>query len=150
VKRDWIWPAIVVGLLVLGVGANVLLMLYATGDPSFAVEPDYYAKALAWDDHMAQERRNADLGWTIALDLASGPASTGLVGVAATVTDRQGALIEDATVSIEAFSYARGNEKVTAVLPADLPLPRKGLWEFRCTARRGEDVFTAVLREDVP
>jgi len=33
------------------------------------------------------------------------------VGVAATVTDREGVLIEDATVSIEAFSYARGTRR---------------------------------------
>ena len=48
----------IVALLVGGAGANVGLMLVATSDASFAVEPDYYQKALAWDETMAQAARN--------------------------------------------------------------------------------------------
>ena len=39
------------------VSANLFLLVRATGDPSFAVESDYYAKAVAWDAHQAQAAR---------------------------------------------------------------------------------------------
>ena len=44
-------------------------MVYvATSDGSFAVEPDYYQKALHWDDARSAAAENAGLGWTVELD----------------------------------------------------------------------------------
>ena len=45
-RKPWFWPAMIVGLLLLAVGANVGLMIVASSDPSFAVEEDYYDKAV--------------------------------------------------------------------------------------------------------
>ena len=35
----------------------------ASSDPSAVAEPDYYAKALRWEDRQRQERINTELGW---------------------------------------------------------------------------------------
>ena len=53
-KRGWGWPVFLVGLLVAGVGVNLVLLVAATGDPSFAVERDYYRKGMEWDRTLAQ------------------------------------------------------------------------------------------------
>jgi len=150
VKRGAHWPFLLAGLLAAGVGANVYLLVRASTDPSFSVEPDYYAKAVAWDAHAAQLRKNADLGWTADL-------STGAAGVVVRLSDREGRPVAGARVDLEAFPLARGNQVVNGSLletadhgyRADLPIKRPGLWEFRLTAVRDADAFTAVVQQDV-
>ena len=61
--KGWYWPVAIVGLLVGGAAANIGFMIVANRDATFAVEPDYYRKAVDWDRAMAQEARNVELGW---------------------------------------------------------------------------------------
>lgn len=152
-KPGWPWPLLIAALLALGVGVNLALMVAATGDPSFSVEPDYYTKAVRWDDRMAQEARNAGLGWRVEVDAV--PEAEGC-RVAVSIVDRAGVAVADADVSLEAFHNARASTVLTAALvptgagyAALLPMRRAGLWEFRIAARRGPTTFTAVLTRDV-
>jgi nitrogen fixation protein FixH len=150
VKRGAHWPFVLAGLLAAGVAANVYLLVRASTDPSFSVEPDYYAKAVAWDAHAEQLRKDADLGWKADL-------STGAEGVVVRLSDRDGRPVAGARVDIEAFALARGNQVVRGSLieaadhayRAELPVRRPGLWEFRLTAVRDADTFTAVVQQDV-
>jgi nitrogen fixation protein FixH len=155
--RAWLWPAGLVALLVAGVGANVAFMVVATRDPSFAVEPDYYRKALAWDATMAQEARNEALGWGVSV--ATTPAGRrGHLRLHAAVADRGGASVGGATVTVEALHGARASQVVVATLAeeapgryaTELPLRRAGLWELRFRVARGDDVFTRRLQQDLP
>jgi nitrogen fixation protein FixH len=151
------WPVLIVALLVGGAGANIALMVIATRDASFAVEPDYYDKAVHWDDVMRQESRNAALGWSVAVhfDAASVP---GQVRVAARVSDRDGAPVEGATVHVTAFHSARASRILTATLApesngsysAPLPLNRPGVWELRLRVEQGDRVFSQVLDQELP
>lgn len=152
-KSGWQWPLLIGALLTLGVAVNVVLMVAATGDPSFSVEPDYYGKAVRWDDRMAQERRNADLGWRVEIEAI--PAGDGCT-VAVAIVDRAGDPVEGADVTVEAFHNARASSVLKATLSATgtgytapLPMRKAGLWEFRICARRGEETFTAVATRDV-
>lgn len=155
-SRGWYWPVGLAALLVGGAGANIALLVITSRDPSFAVEPNYYAKALAWDETMAQETRNEALGWRLGLDVE--PAGErGWRTVAVRLTDRAGAPLEGAGVAIEALHNARARHVLTAALgprgaayAAAMPLARPGLWEFRVRATRGQDVFTATVMRDVP
>lgn len=150
------WPAMIVALLVGGAGANVGLMLVATGDASFAVEPDYYQKALRWDETMTQEARNADLRWSIAVAFEP-TARPGEVRLVARVNDRVGNAIQGAHVGIETFHSARASHVLTAALnpeadgrySATLPLDRPGLWELRLRVERAGQVFTQTLLQDL-
>lgn len=155
-KKPWFWPAFVVGLLALGVGFNVVLLVVATNDPSFAVEPDYYKKALAWDDAMAQERANMALGWQARVTTA--PAvDEGAMEVVARIAAPDGSSVLADEVTVEAFHNARASQVVTATLErrgdgtyaAAMPMRRPGMWEFRLAARKGEDHFTQVIKQDV-
>ena len=152
------WPFLLVGLLASGVGANLYFLARALDDPSFAVEPDYYAKAVAWDAHQAQERTNALLGWRLRIDVGGADPSTGRAHVSATLTDRDGVPVAGAIFDLEAFHNARAGDVLKATLRetnghdyvAELPILRPGLWEFRVAAARGKDTYTAVVDQDVP
>jgi nitrogen fixation protein FixH len=156
-KRARWWPFFVIALLVGGAGANVALMVIATRDPSFAVEPDYYQKALRWDDAMAQERENAALGWSVEAGVDSATRS-GSTRIVLRVSDRDGAPVEDATVRVTAFHNARASQIVAATLAptrggrysAPLPLDRPGLWELRVRVEQGDRIFTQTIARDVP
>ena len=154
--RGWYWPVGVVALLVGGAGANIGLMIVANRDPSFAVEPDYYRKAVEWDRAMAQEARNATLGWRVSARLE--PADAGRARLVALVRDRAGAPVAGAAVAVEAFPSARARQIATFTLaPADgagvyavtLPRARPGLWELRLRVARGAEVFTRTLSRDL-
>jgi nitrogen fixation protein FixH len=157
VKKGWYWPALLGALMAVVIGANLILIVFATTDPSFAVERDYYRKALAWDDKREQDRINAELGWTLTFEVAPSRAPDGTSRLAARLLDAAGQEIADARVSLETFHNARAARILRTELvrgedgaySADLPLFRPGLWEFRFEARRGTDRFTYTRLEDV-
>jgi nitrogen fixation protein FixH len=153
--KGWLWPVGIVALLAGGAGANVGLLVIASRDASFAVEPDYYRKAVNWDQTMAQEARNAELGWRVAAAIE--PAGRGQARLRARVADRAGAPVTGARVTVEAFASARAAQIVNVALvpegagvyAAALPVGRPGLWELRVTVARGAQVFTRTLSQDV-
>ena len=53
-ERGLHWPIGIAMILAIGVVVNLYMMRIAAGDPSFAVESDYYRKAVEHDDVMAQ------------------------------------------------------------------------------------------------
>lgn len=146
------WPYLLGGLLAAGVGINVAMVVVATRDPSFAVEPDYYRKALAWDGTMAQEGANRALGWQLEAGCGSGPGGSWVV---AALRDRDGALLPGAVVAVEAFQGAHADRRVAGALAARADLRYEGqierlppgMWELRFTATRGADTFTRTLRQ---
>jgi len=152
------WPAFIVFLLLVPIVAAGFLVAAATGDPSFAVESDYHAKALAWDQHREQEARNEALGWALEPRAQPAPGRPGELSLVVTLADAGGALLDGADVSVEGFQLARSGEvqraKLRAVSPgvlaATLPSDRPGLWELRFDVTRGGDHFTHVSRVDVP
>ena len=68
----WWWPWFVVALLVATAGGQGIMLYAATHDPTFAIEPDYYQKAVAFDTTIQQERGNLALGWTATARAAIG------------------------------------------------------------------------------
>lgn len=154
-SRGWYWPVGLAVLLAGSAGANIALLIITSRDASFAVEPDYYAKALAWDETMAQEARNEALGWSLGLRVEP-TAERGTMTVWVRLADRAGAPIDGARIAVETFHNARASRVLTAALEprgpdyaAVMPLARPGLWEFRLRVTRGPDVFVATLLRDV-
>ncbi|MEE4270493.1 MAG: FixH family protein [Thermoanaerobaculales bacterium] len=148
IKPSVFWPAVIAGALALHVAAMMVMVSIATSNDSYAVEPDYYRKSLAWNEKQAQDRRNAELGWS--LDFVVEPASPGgEPGLQVTLVDADGSPLDGAEVAVEAFSNIRRNDILTATLiigdgaaATTLPMRRDGLWEFRFSVTRGSDVFT--------
>ncbi len=152
-KRGWYWPLLVLGLLGGLLIMNGVMLYVATRDPSFAVEKDYYQKALDWDEKRAVDAASDALGWSLAVALAMEGAN---VRVTATIADRESAPVTGAEVSLEAFHLARSAmersvtlvEESPGVYMVTWPAMRPGIWELRFRAEKDGYVFTKTTRED--
>ena len=126
-----IWPWVPVVLLTSMVGGLLYMAKIATDDPGFAVEQDYYQKAVAWDDHQAQSAENTRLGWNLTLETRTVGRDVQLV---AKLTDDRGHALPNAKVRVDAFANARAGHIVSADLSTGpdgklhgkLPLVRVG------------------------
>lgn len=146
--RGWIWPVVIVALLSLNVLVVAITVIAATMDPSVAVEPDYYQKALSWDEGREQRRDPADdgLGVTVRLLPASDRLSKGRVTVAISRLDEP---VQDAHLEAEIFHHARSGDRQKLVLEASEPgvyvadavLRREGIWEVRLLLVTGETTY---------
>jgi len=155
-KRGAWWPIGITTVLATTVAANIWVMQIASDDPSFAIEPDYYKKAVAWDSTLAQERRDSILGWRLTPELRV-VAETGKARLSATLTDSTGVPISGAIVKVSALPVARANEVHEVTLTAagageyaaQLDSRREGRWELRFDVRSGSTRFTEVARVDL-
>lgn len=153
----WQWPLIIVGLLLIPVVGNIVLVMKATGDPSFVIEEDYYRKAVSWDQTMEQEKKNRQLGWTVELTTLPEIVGGEFTTVSMALRDSDGSVIPDALVDVAVFHNARASRVVKAtaaiaddgVYKARLDLRKSGLHEFQVEATRGSDVFTYKTQQDV-
>jgi len=147
-----LWPWVPAGLLTCMLAGLGTMAVIATRDPGFALERDYYEKAVAYDRVIAQRAENARLGWSahVAVGSASSRDDTSLV-----IRLRDGAgPATGARVTVEALRNASAGRVLEAELTersageyeGRLPLGYGGLWEIRVTAQLGNDRFTAVER----
>jgi len=149
-----LWPWGLGLVLAVTIAGNFWVMHVARSDASFAVEPDYYQKALAWDSTRAQEARNDALGWRLEAGLV--PSGDGRARLDVSLRDAAGAPVAGATVAVEATHNARAADVVRATLDpdpaggytAELGAGRPGLWQLRFEVSRGAERFTATLRRD--
>jgi nitrogen fixation protein FixH len=146
--------ALVLGLLGGSVTTCVVLYVMANSDPAFAVEPDYYAKAVAWDARAAEQSASDTLGWK--LSLSTRPLGERQLLVVATIVDAQGARVDGARVHLEAFANARARVPQELDLVehdgeyhGTLSLTARGLWELRFRAERGGAVLLQTERTDL-
>ncbi len=149
-NKGSLWPWIIAGALAIHVVASLVVVFVATSNPSYAVEEDYYQKALHWNDKRAQDRTNEELGWI--LNLIVRPAAT--PGEQPTLevhlADAGGEPVDGAVVAVETFHNAHANDILRASLDAvgegvyrtTLPMRHNGRWEMRFTVDRGQEHFT--------
>ncbi|UCF67695.1 MAG: FixH family protein [Acidobacteriota bacterium] len=155
-KPHIVWISIIVGLLALSVVVHGILLVAALSDPSFAVEPDYEAKAANFDAIQRQRWASQRLGWTT--ELRTRPAvDPGEVEISLEAFDRDGEPIRDAAVELETFHNARAAEVINGRLThiregryrGVLPMTRSGVWEIRLTITSEDDVYVRTLRKNV-
>lgn len=154
------WPIAVACILGVTVVGNIAVMIIANEDPSFAVESNYYQKAVDFDSTMGLERESVQLGWqaTGAIERVDHAAH-----VVITLRDPGEQPVTGATVYVDAIFNARANEVLRAVLQesepgryvAPLVVAHAGIWELRINARRVQTAgdtahFYSSTRVDVP
>ena len=150
--RFWAW--VPVGLLVTCLGGLGVMLAIALDDPGFGVEPEYYAKAVAWDEKQAQDRINTELGWSAPILVE--PGSNGAT-LELQLADKARMPIVDAQAGITAFHVGRSAKHLEAPLKhrgegryvGRLPAARSGLWELRLEIKRGSQRFTQVSRQEL-
>lgn len=155
-SKERIWPTMIVTALLGNVVLGVVLVRVAKGDRHFAVEANYYQKAVGWDATMAQDARSAALGWEMAPSLGALRAD-GTDSLLLTLQTAAHEPIAGAAVTLEAMPVAYAGEvrRVTLTATAEPGrylavgvIGRTGLWELRLAATRGDDRFTENLRID--
>ena len=146
------WPWGIGAVLAATVAANGALLYVASGDPSFVIEPNYYAKAVAWDSTIAERARNDVLGWRLVPSLSPFSVRDGS-RLTVTLVDDRGSSIDDAVVTVSALHVARAAEVLRATLQheratyvATLPVTHRGLWELRFDVTRRGQRFTHLAR----
>jgi len=153
--RFWAWlPAGLLGTMFIGLGT---LAYIAIDDPSFALEPNYYDKAVHWDKSQSEARESNLLGLKLELTAPLRIATDGTVSVQLGVKDRKDLAVAGAEVEIEAFpnAYAGRIEHVTlretapGVYTGQLARGVLGLWELRVVIKQGALRYRQVLRHDV-
>lgn len=148
------WPIAIGLVLGITVLANVAVYWTANHDPSFAVEPDYYRRAVEWDSTMARERRSVALGWQVEARLD--PPAAGQAMLHVRLRTREGAALDSADVRADASHNARGAEVFAVrLLPVgagqyagEIPSSRQGLWRIDLSAVNGTEAFTERVTLD--
>lgn len=150
-------PAVVLGLL----GGHMVFIFTAitlgTGDPSFAVVPDYYEKAVDYDERKALLAQSAELGWAVELTPAGQADAVGQRDLFVRFRDRDGQPIQGLSVQVAGYHVARAKETVTMqcieVLPGQYVgsarITREGFWQFAIDAESGEQRFVGEVRQFV-
>jgi hypothetical protein len=151
----WAWvPAGLLGSMLVGLGSMAYV---AIDDPSFALEPDYYDKAVHWDRSQAEARASQVLGFQLQPTRTLTVASDGTVEVELTLRDRQDNPLSGAQIRLEAFPNAAAariesrdlQEAAPGVYQTRLRNGTTGLWELRCVVSHGAARYRQVLRLEI-
>jgi nitrogen fixation protein FixH len=151
-----VWGSVIFGLLGLQLVLCVIGVTMATRNKSAAIESNYYDKALHWDEQKARSAASLALGWRVKLSVGE-IAVTGGRQVSVTVVDKNGAVVQDAKVTVGYFHHALPKETHEAELApaaggiyqAVLPVDRPGKWEFRLMVTRAEAVYGETILQEV-
>jgi nitrogen fixation protein FixH len=152
-KREHLWPLAISAILIGTVAVNFWVMHVASADPSFSIEPNYYARAISWDSTVAQQEQNRTLGWRLTPTLSRYDEDGAILRVS--LTDSSGRAITHARVRVAALFIARANDVFDVHLEPDgddyavrLPVKHRGEWELRFTVQDGTQRFTSTQRID--
>ncbi|MFG0284920.1 MAG: FixH family protein [Phycisphaerales bacterium JB039] len=150
------WPGLIFGLIGTSVVVCVVTVVLATTDPTVAVEPAYYQRALEWDASQAEQAASDALGWACEASVAGLADVLGRRELIIALRGPDGP-IDDADVRVEAFALVRASER--AILEMEpvgegryrggLLLPRAGMWEFSVEAERGAERFLHRMRLEI-
>lgn len=153
----WTWPVLIGCIMLLQFSIVGTLIVASSSNPSFAVEPNSYQKAVHWNDAAAQRQANERLGWRTEIAVSDHASIVGEREISLAMHDPAGAPIDDASVSAQVFHHARAKERATIEFEprgggnyvARARLDREGSWEMRFTAARGGTIFTKTVIESV-
>lgn len=141
--RAWRWPLAVVGILGVSLTVCAITVVAAVSDPSYAIEDDYYQRAVDWDHERDLQAASDRLGWRADVIVSDDGIIT------AVMTDANDQPIDNAAVRVTTFHHARrglaqdltlqprGNGRYVGTLAQ----PRSGQWQVRLRAAVGPDQF---------
>lgn len=142
-RRFFPWP----GLIFVFIGTTVLVqgatLFYALGDDSHAVVPNYDTKADAWDEHAAERRASADLGWQ--LEAVASPVQGGATTLQLQLEGAEGPVQGSFVAYHNATPQQRHAGSVQADASGRFELlildDRPGWYQLELELRHGQDRF---------
>jgi len=155
--RVFVMPGVVLGLLGGQMVFIAIAITLATGDRSFAVVPDYYQKAVDWDQRRDALAASDELGWRVELRPSGAVDALGRRNLSVAVHDAAGQPLAGAAVTVEYFHHARAKDfravELSEVVPGQYAtaaqMPLAGRWQFDVVIERGEQRYVATLQQHV-
>lgn len=146
-------PFALLGAMVVGWG---FLLSLAINDPTFAVEKDYYKKAVRWNDTQEQAGKNAELAYRLTFSALRADGA-GLTPVTVSVTDAQGKAVTGAALNVEGIhnadagrpTYFTLTESGAGRYTGQATLTHLGLWELRVAVKSAKAQYTESVRVEV-
>lgn len=131
-RAAWFWGTLVVTFLGMQVAIGAVAIVLATGDPSVAVVPDYYQKALDWDKSMEAQRVSDLLGWTANIQIGEPLDQTGQRYLSVRVLDSAGNGVDDLQGKMRLFHHARAMD----IQEVYLEFLGSGVYRGKCLMER--------------
>lgn len=141
------WPLIVVLLLLAHAATIIWFITHAVSDENFAVVPNAYDQAVAFDTRKARLAETQNLGWELAVTVGSLVDAAGRRMLSVELTDDDGAGVVGASVKAIVSRDAGGAERHHVTLApqrepgryeALAPMGIAGLYTLEFGAGRGE------------
>ncbi|MBL9118474.1 MAG: FixH family protein [Phycisphaerae bacterium] len=149
------WMFVPIGLLALSVTVGLTTVALAVAGHPIGAEPDYYAKAAAWDSHRAQVAVNDKLRWNVAPAIVAG--ADGNPKLQIEIRDKYAGLIDAESADLEAIPIVSADIREigpmtrteTGRFERRLQARVAGQWEFRLTIRKGDVTYTDTFRRSL-
>lgn len=143
-ERGLHWPVGLVCMFLVSASFVLVTAIFGAGKGSRAIEPDYYARSIDWDNEKARLQAADKLGWDVRISASPklDPYANRFVSVM--LLDANEQPIEGAMIELVAFSQANAHDPFTQVLPNSGAgqyqskiegMHTPGLWEFRISIR---------------
>ena len=154
-RSDLVWPAAVIGLILLGMGTTFGMLFASRVDGGPQVIEAYYEKAVAWDSTASVRASSEALGWTAAVSLEQTAGGTSTIVVS--LVDANGEPVSGASGTASLSRPQRAGILETAELT---PGPEAGAYLFTVQStgtglfdvaidmRRGDDRFVRTVRSE--
>lgn len=131
-RAAWFWGTFVVCFLGMQLTIGAVAIVLATGDPSVAVVPDYYQKALDWDQEMEARRVSELLRWRANIQVGDALSGGGQRLISVRMTDESGQGLDEMDGRLRLYHHARAGEVQEVVLES----MGSGLYQGRCVMSR--------------
>jgi nitrogen fixation protein FixH len=132
------WPWLAAGLLAATVAKYAIVLAVIAGDPSIAIEEDYYERAVAWDDERAARSASAALGWSARIEIVAAPGLPGRAEARIELLDVAGIFHQARAaeaIEVTSTSSAEGFHRLA------IPGARTGAWRVEIEATRDGERF---------
>jgi len=150
-----LWPAAVVGLLLLSGITTFAVLIASRSDGGAQVVDNYYRKSVAWDSLAADRRASEALGWSVHVDILPRERATGVV----VFTDKNGNAVTglegSVTVSRPQTSVVYGThgfstgDSLSGRYSFSFPYTAHGLWDLDVVAWRESERFIERIRIEI-
>jgi hypothetical protein len=155
-RNAWRWPLIVVTFLIGHVLLMAIACTIAMRDKTFAVVPDYYGRALEWDQQKSAKIASGKLGWHVEVQAGRQVDARGRRTVSFVLTGAKGKPVEGATLEAVYFHHAHADQIQHVTLTADsndprrftaqVPMAFEGNWEFHFSVTaRGQNFVSSTV-----
>ncbi|MBO6512745.1 MAG: FixH family protein [Phycisphaerales bacterium] len=150
-ERGLHWPVGLVCLFLVSASFVLTTAVIGAGKGSKAIQPDYYARSIDWDNEKERLNTAEKLGWDVRITASPklDPYANRFVSVM--LLDANEQPIQGALVELVAFSQANAHDPFTKVLASTgagqyqskvQGMHTNGLWEFQISIRHaGHDAL---------